>query len=192
VIKSNSLNFLATNGENIAVCGFEGGKIWVYDLNLKPIKTIKSKTQPNGLAYSPNGEFLIAGVGSEPNQVTIYNAKRDYQEMGSFTKHENSVLAVGFLDNRTAISAGGENSEIYIWDIATQDVKLKIEGVGAKIWSVGINGDEVAWGTKWSENYGKSPLERSLNLKNPKKRGIRNSGKGFKRISTKQNGMAYP
>ena len=186
--KANSLNFLATNQQHIAVCGFEGGKIWIYDFNLKPVKTIDSKTQPNGLAYSPNGELLIAGVGEEPNLVTLYNSK-NYTPKSSFKQHENAVLAVGFLDNKTAISAGGKDNEVYLWNIENAEVKLKIEGIGSKVWSVGVNGDEIAWGSSWRKNYGKSPLQKSLNLKTIKKSGIRGAVNGMMGISTTKDGM---
>ncbi len=57
------LQFLANSGENqhISVCGF-GKEIKIYDYSLNLIKTIKSETEPSGLAYSPNNKYLIAGA----------------------------------------------------------------------------------------------------------------------------------
>ncbi len=57
-------------------------------------------------------------------------------------------MAVAFLDNQTAISGGGDNFEIYIWDIKTAHDLKKIEGVGDRVWSVGVKGDKIAWGNK--------------------------------------------
>ena len=154
VIKSDKkpykLQFLAVSKEHIAVCGF-GKEIQIYDYNLNPINTIHSKTTPFGLAYSLDGEFLIAGFSFEYKKPTdvlnIYSANRGYKRIQSFKRHTNLTMAVAFLDKYRAISGGGDNKEIYIWDIATAKVKKKIEGVGEVVWSVGIDGDSIAWGT---------------------------------------------
>ncbi len=170
VIKSKTsdykLQFLANsskNGGNIAVSG-RSKEIVIYDFNLKFIKKIKSETEPVGLAYSKDGKFLIAGGGSIPHNVNIYKTK-NYTKKISFKKHTNTTVAVAFLNNDYAISAGGDNSEIYIWDINSAKVKRKIEGVGSRVWSVGITGDRVAWGNEWTANCGKSKLQKSIDLK---------------------------
>jgi WD40 repeat protein len=150
---------------------------------IRDIIVTKSGAKPKGLAYSSNGEFLMAGSGSTPNNVNIYSVKRKYKKIQSFKKHKNLTMAVAFLDNSTAISGGGTNFEIYIWDIATGAVKRKIEGVGASIWSVGVEGDSIAWGNE-DDCSGKncSKLQKSINLKNF---SIRSSvNQNFKRIST--------
>jgi len=175
VVKSQrskyNLQFLAIadnlfNGR-IAVCGV-GKEITIYDFNLKFIKKVKSETVPTGLAYSPNGKLLIAGAGSPPGNVNIYQSKNNYRKKTSFKKHTNLTMAVGFLDNHTAVSAGGNNSEIYIWNANTTKVYQKIVGAGEQVWSVGIRGDRIAWGNmprnvhqnnSWS-------IQKSIDLKN--------------------------
>jgi len=187
VIKSNKkpykLKYLAVSKNHIAVCG-SGKEIQIYDYSLNPIKTIRSETKPNGLAYSSNGKFLMAGVSNLPANVNIYSVTRDYQKIQSFKKHKNLVQAVAFLNNSTAVSGGGTNFEIYIWDIATGAVKRKIEGVGASVWSVGINRDSIAWGnhSNYQSQNNRGKLQKSINLKNFSIRGSVNQN--FKRIST--------
>jgi WD40 repeat protein len=182
--KSYKLQYLTVSKNHIAVCGF-GKEIQIYDYSLNPIKTIRSETKPAGLAYSSNGEFLIAGTEGNPNHnVNIYSVNRKYQPIQSFKKHKNLTMAVAFLDNATAISGGGNNSEIYIWDIATGAVKRKIEGVGARVWSVGVEGDSIAWGnhSNYQSQNNRGELQKSINLKNF---SIRSSvNQNFKRIST--------
>ncbi len=163
--KNYKLKYLAVSQNHIAVCG-EGKEIAIYDLSLNPIKTIISETEPAGLAYSPNGEFLIAGTGNHPFNVNIYSVKRAYQKIQSFQNHTNTTMAVAFLDNQTAISGGGNNKEIYIWKSKTAQVLKKIEGVGEMVWSVGVDGESVAWGNKWTANYGKTKLQKSKNTPN--------------------------
>lgn len=183
-IKSDRFNYrlqyLAHNQNNIAVSG-DSKEITIYDYNLNKLKTIQSKTEQAGLNYSKDGRYLIAGAGSYPNIVNIYNTK-NYNLVATFKKHTNLTRAVNFLDKQTAVSGGGDNNEIYIWDIKTTKVKKKIEGAGATIWSVGIKGDRVAWGNTWTANYGKTKLQKLINLKDFKISTIKNQN--FNRIST--------
>jgi WD40 repeat protein len=186
--KSYKLYSLAVSKEHISVCAI-GDEIQIYDYNLNPIQTIHSETIPTGLAYILDGEFLIAGAGSYPYNINIYSANRGYKKIQSFKRHKNLVMAVAFLDKYRAISGGGENFEIYIWDIATAKVKTKIEGVGKCVWSVGVDGDSIAWGnhSNYQSHNSRGELQKSINLKNF---SITNSiNKKFKRISTKN--IAY-
>jgi len=179
------LQYLAINSskEHIAVCG-TGKEIKIYDFSLNLIRTIKSETVPMGLAY--NGEFLIAGTGAYPFNVNIYKIANNYRLYSSFKKHTNLTMAVAFLDKHTAVSGGGNNYKIYIWDIESRKVKREIEGVGATVWSVGIDGDEIAWGNKWTKTKGKSKLQKLINLKTFKI-STNISKKHFNRIKTTHN-----
>lgn len=179
------LKYLALSKKHIAVSG-KDKEIVIYDLMLNHIKTIysKTKTKPTGLAYSKDGSYLIAGNGTYPYSVNIYNTS-DYSIKSSFGMHSNLTMGVGFLDKYTAVSAGGNNNEIYIWDIQSKSVKKKIEGVGDKIWSVGIKDDIIAWGNKFDAtgDYHKkqSSFQKSLNLTNY---SINKADQNFNRIST--------
>ncbi len=182
--KNYKLHSLAVSQNHIAVCG-ESKEIAIYDLSLNPITTIDdSETEPAGLAYSPNGEFLIAGTATSPRDVNIYSVKRAYQKIQSFQKHTNATIAVAFLDNQTAISGGGDNFEMYIWKSKTAQVLKKIEGAGEIVWSVGVDGESVAWGNKWTATKGKSKLQKYIDLKTFNIQRVTNP-QTFKRISTK-------
>ncbi|CAA6819509.1 MAG: High-affnity carbon uptake protein Hat/HatR [uncultured Sulfurovum sp.] len=168
--KNYKLHSLAISKNHIAVCG-ESKEIQIYNHALNPIQTIASKTKPAGLAYSANGEFLMAGSLSDFNYelVNIYAVNEQYQKRSSFQQHKNLTKAVAFLDEQTALSAGGDNKEMYIWDRESAKVKGKIEGVGATVWSVGLKGERLAWGneslnhTQLKTHTGK--LQKTLNLK---------------------------
>jgi WD40 repeat protein len=188
--KGYQLHSLATSQKHIAVCG-KGSEIQIYNHALQPIQIIHSETKPNGLAYSPNGEFLIAGSLSDFDYelINIYSVKETYQKHQSFQKHKNLTMAVAFLDNQRAISGGGDNNEIYIWDRASGRVTQKIEGVGEVVWSVGVEGEQLAWGneainhTQVKTHTGK--LQKTFNLKTlaiNEKRTVNNEQ--FKRIAT--------
>ncbi len=182
--KEYKLKYLALSQNHTAVCGF-GREIQIYDFHLNHIKTIISETVPGGLAYSPNGEFLMAGTGNHPLNVNIYSVKEHYKKRSSFQKHTNSTIAVSFLNNQTAISGGGNNKEIYIWDRDSAEVKRKIEGVGAVVWSVGVKGESIGWGNEYDcQQKNCSSIQKTLNLKTFKVNSEKRIMKNLKRIVT--------
>jgi len=170
IIKSNKLDYrlqyLATTTKHIAVCG-DAKEVLVYDYNLNLIKKIITKTVPAGLSYSDNEKLLIVGAETYPYDVNIYNVNINYSLKTSFKTHENLTQSVGFINNDLALSGGGNNNEIYIWDVKTGLVKRKIEGVGTRIWSVGIKGDNIGWGSKSRNVHDENSwtIQKVLNLK---------------------------
>jgi WD40 repeat protein len=161
---NQKLDSLATNGNEIATCGF-GNEILIFDNNLNLKTKIKSETEPAGLNYSPNGKYLIAGTKAYPLNINIYDSTQEYSKISSFGKHANLTQAVAFIDNNTAISAGGSNFEIYIWDIKTKKVKQKIVGTGQSVWSIGLNKDNIAFGNiSMTQINQHAELQKSFNL----------------------------
>jgi WD40 repeat protein len=164
---SQTLKDIATNGEDIATCG-KGNEILIFDKNLNLKKKILSETVPVGLAFSPDGKKLISGRGSTPNNVNIYETN-NYSKIASFQKHTNATQAVNFLDNSTAVSGGGSNNEIYIWNAVPGVEERKIIGGGEIVWSVGVSGDMIGWGNVFDAigdyHTNRSTLRRYFNLK---------------------------
>ena len=180
---SFKLRYIAINKikHQIAVSGL-GKTIYIFDYNLNLLKTIQNDTMAVGLKYSPNGEYLIVGAGSYPSNVNIYFTY-NYTLYSSFKKHTNLVMAVNFIDNHTAVSGGGDNFEIYIWDIDSAKIKQKIVGVGQSVWNVGIDGDKIAFGNKsnYKSQNNCGPLQKYINLDDF---SIHKVNQTFKRIST--------
>ncbi len=195
VIKSDSSNYklasLATNSslQQIAVCG-KGKEIDIYDFSLHLLKRIKSETVPKGLNYSRDGRFLIAGTGAFPLNVNIYKTSENYALYRTFKKHTNLTQVVNFIergDRTVAVSGGGDNSEIYIWDFShkTPKVLQKIVGVGQRVSSVGIQGDSVAWGNISMKQINEhAKLQKSINLKTFSIQNLKSNMQHFHRIST--------
>ena len=100
-------------------------------------------------------------------------------------------MAVNFIergDRTVAVSGGGDNNEIYIWDFSykTPKVLRKIVGVGQSVWSVGIKGDSVAWGNKvnYKNQNDRGKLQKSINLKTFSIQNSKLNMQHFHRIST--------
>jgi len=124
--------------------------------------------------------YLIAGTEGNPNHnVNIYDSQNNYEKIATFDKHTNLTSAVAFLDNETAISGGGENNEIVIWNFGTDALtsakggvetplpKTTIVGAGQLVWSVGTNGESIALGNVLDikEKNKNGSFQKSFNLK---------------------------
>lgn len=185
---NKKLKYIAHNDKYIAVSG-TGKFILLFDHNLKLKKTLTPKTKPSGLAFSPNGRWMVAGRASTPNRVNIFDTRHDFKIHSYFTRHTNLTMAVAFIDNKTIISGGGKNSDIYVWKI-TGKQKAHLVGAGRRVWSVGMNENGIAWGNTWGGNMYKhnTPLEHFFDLNNfivtPAK-----SQKNINRMQTKQQGI---
>ncbi len=107
----------------------------------------------DSLSTSPDGTKILTGFGLEygersNNVFSIPTGKK----ITSFAKHNNNVLAADISpDGRTAATGGGNDNEIFLWDLTTGKVRQKMVGKGKTIWSVGFSKDgrSIAWGEKW-------------------------------------------
>ncbi len=147
---------LTVSRKYIASAGFDN-KINIFDLNLQHIKTIDSETNPIGLTFSPDGKLLLAGTGARPLHCNIYDTEQNFKKIQSFRKHDNLTRAVSFLNNDTAITGGGNNMDIYLWNPRTGEAKGHVAGDGETVWSVGISGNKINFGNnnrwKWEKSF---------------------------------------
>ncbi|MBA3025262.1 MAG: hypothetical protein FP820_02505 [Sulfurimonas sp.] len=169
------LAYLATtevNGGNIALSDLrvyskqKAGKIRILDFDLNLLQTIETESEPVALKYSEDGKFLIAGGSNFPYYVSIFKVDKHYTKTTSFKKHTEITKAVNFLNNDTAVSVGGTNNEIYLWNAKTAKVQRLIKGVGNTISRVAIQGNNIAWGNipHNDKNGILTSLEYSMNL----------------------------
>jgi len=85
------------------------------------------------------------GAGKTNNVFSMPSGKK----LISFTRHENVVLATAISpDGATAATGGGNDNEIYLWDIKTGNIRHRLAGTGNPIWSAGFSKDgrSIAWG----------------------------------------------
>ena len=162
---------LAINNRWIAV-GSQNKNILLFDHELNLQRTLRNKTIPWSLAFSPNHRWLLAGLGFDfhtPNDVlTLYDTRNDFSVKTTFREIDNLTKAVTFLDDDTAISGGGSGNDIYFWDTATARVKGHIGG-GQSVWAVGLDERGLAWGntsrTGTTAKAHDSSLESHFDLK---------------------------
>lgn len=131
-------------------------------------KLVEQNRTVDSLSISPDGTKLLIGLGSGSGNVfSIPSGKK----ITSFTKHNNIVMATDISpDGRTAATGGGNNNEIYLWDLTTGKVIQEMVGKGKVIWSVGFakDGRSVAWGIipqRGNRINHFTPLKQSFHIK---------------------------
>jgi len=125
----------------------------------------------DSLSISPDGTKVLTGQALESGERSnnVFSIPSG-NKITSFTKHTNIVLATDISPNgRIAATGGGNDQEIYLWDLTTGEVKHKMVGKGKSIWSVGFSKDgwSIAWGRKWKQNslFKFGSLEQSFQIK---------------------------
>ncbi|MEK6589057.1 MAG: caspase family protein [Nitrospinota bacterium] len=140
----------------------------------------KQNSNVTSLSVSPDGTKVVTGCGEgESYTINIYSIPSG-QLITSFSMHENVVLATAISPDGTTVATGGGNdNEIYLWDIKTGEVKQKMSGKGKMVWAVGFSrdGGSIAWGKTYEGNlspmyqiYG--ALEQSFQLISPEGGGL--------------------
>lgn len=126
----------------------------------------------DSLSITPDGTKVITGHGCcNSNSPSYVFSIPSGKKITSFTKHRNIVIATDISpDGRTAATGGGADHEIYLWDLATGQVKQKMVGKGKTIWSVGFakDGRSIAWGKAPKSNLSFNKyifLKQSLHIK---------------------------
>ncbi len=143
---TNKLQYIATSADRIAACGYEDNAIKIFNSSLKNTQTVQEGGVHAGLAFSPDSRLLLAGSLAPPYHCSVFNAERRVSRMVDFDGHDAPVRAVAFLDNKTAVTAGGDNHDIYTWDVRTGKEDLHLTGDGRQVWSVGVHGKSIAFG----------------------------------------------
>ena len=114
----------------------------------------KQEKRVAGISVSPDGKKVIVGNGAAygPFNVDVF-AIPSGERLRRFTEHENIVLATAISPpddqgRQLAATGGGSDQEIYLWDLATGEIRHKLMGKGNIIWSVGFarDGGSLAWG----------------------------------------------
>ena len=189
-------NYMAVSQNHIALSGYDHPEILILNQQLEKIQTIKTQSKPTGLAYSPNGKWLLTGSDNDSTnpenfKPALYDVEHQYQLKTTFNHHDSVVLGVNFINNNKVVTIGGTNQEIWIWNLRGQPIK-SIKGVGQTLWAVGIDGNNIAWGKQWQHESAENnnPLLQSFNILKQQLHSTIQEPQAFKRLPKKMNGIS--
>ncbi len=128
----------------------------------------ETETKVGGLSFSPDGSRLLAGAFGYPYVSTVFEFPSG-KVLTQFRDHTNIVPAVAISpDGATAVTAGGNREEIYIWSLSTGKAIRRMLGAGQPVFSVAFSkdGHSIALGNTFSfvGANERGPLERTIQL----------------------------
>ena len=162
---TSPVDVIAVSDQFIAACCDEFG-ILVFDFDLHVRKMIKIKDQLACSAFSPNGRYLLIGSHDKPYKCIVYDAENNFKKIKSYKKHNSGIETAAFLNDETAVSAGGTRKIIKVWDVQSGHDIGEMVGEGRTIWSVGIKDNVIAFGKVKDDldDRGMSRFECAFNL----------------------------
>jgi WD40 repeat protein len=110
----------STEGAHV-VSGDKGGNVFAWNMRDfgSPVLFATIDGRVNSLAYSPGGEFLVSGGGTERQESMIHIWDSGNGNLvRRLEGHSDWVLWVGFSKNAT-LMASGSYGEICLWDTAS-------------------------------------------------------------------------
>lgn len=166
------VNF-SPDGKYILSVGYDQ-KINVYDNQLNLLNSISTDIRPGTIEFSPNGSKVLLGFIEEGAQhCQLYDFKEGKLKLfANFEEHKEIVLATRFLNDSTAVTAGGEDNEILFWTwgkpvsgkLAKTKVVKKLIGKGHSVWGVAMTGRTIGFTVNKTGNYGSSALDQTFDL----------------------------
>ena len=101
---------------------------------------VTEESLPVRLAFSPDGNKLLTG-SSLPPHAHVYSVP-DGRKLLTFAEHASAISNVAIApDGRTVVTIGTGANEILLWDIATGQVRQRLETVGRVIFALGVSHD---------------------------------------------------
>jgi len=173
------ISSLAVTADGRIASGDDSGRVWLWDGKTGAYIEIlaRQETSIPSLTFSPDGKYLLAGVGTqgEGTDCYVYDAVTGEVHL-VYDKHDNIVAATAISpDGRWAATAGGSKREIHIWDLETGVMRQKsdgtplvLAGIGKGVYATGFADDDhrIGWGNKdvGTINSRREPYQFALTL----------------------------
>lgn len=151
---------LALSTDFVAVAGRKNpgepqGQLLCHDRRGNLVAAHTTESLPSALAFSATGGRLLVGLQARrPNvstvQVSVYDAAGGaFRVKSAYYGHDDTVSAVAFCADGTAVSSGGDNQSLHFWSPTHRvgGALTVLHGAGRTLWNAGIDAnDQLAFG----------------------------------------------
>lgn len=156
---------ISPDGETIVSGGWDR-QLVIYDRAGRILQKLNNQTSASIIRFSPDGQQFVCGRFLGSQQCNLYiKIGNEWRKKTAYSNHDDTVMAAGFLDNQTVITAGGRRQEISIW--RKDGVLVRSwNGQGQPVWAVSYVLGVVGYTSTWTKNHGFSTLTNQVNLLN--------------------------
>jgi WD40 repeat protein len=121
---------MSPKGDSIAV-GLHNGVLTVLSLpELNQIQTFSHAGQVNGVAYSPDGVYIAAGVAeAEGGVIYLWNVDQGVLVRRNWA-HPFSVPSLAFSPNGQYLASGAVDRSVKIWQVSNGQLIRTVEQAG--------------------------------------------------------------
>ena len=134
--------------------------IYLWNKNGGLVKKIDHNLDPKYGEESNFGDLHTVSFTQNGNKIVVGAQKADYnrnvfvyeipsgKKLGEFRQHTNTVICSAIHGNNLVATAGGDDREIFLWDINNFKVKSVFKGNGKRVWKIAAGPNyEIAFGT---------------------------------------------
>lgn len=103
----------------------------------------------NAVAFSPSGGVLVsAGADArvllwDVSPATLARQPQQTQSLFAFASHRAPVRSVAFSRDGLSLASGGEDAQIFVWDVATRQLASSLTGGGAFVNTLSFDGKDA-------------------------------------------------
>jgi len=162
---------VSPDGNTIASGGFDDLLV-IYDQDLNVKQVIDNKTSPSSIAFSPDSKKMFLGCEGDTLKANLYEyTGTEWKKTASYDQL-NTVLTTAFIDNNTAVCAGGEDKEVVTlrWEknpktngVAPKEIK-RFSGNGNSVFGIGTSLNQVYYTNKEADDFTKTELTKKFDL----------------------------
>lgn len=161
------------DGLSIASGGYDNALV-IYDKDLNVKQIIENESSPSNIAFSPDGKSILLGTEGDSLASNLYGF--DGVKWTKIAEYSGlnyiATLATAFLDNNTAVCAGGENYEIAVWtwqpDPKTKQTAVKelrrFCGNGRPFYGIGFKNNQVFFTNNFAIDFTQASVTHSFDL----------------------------
>jgi len=127
------------NGQNVAAVDYEE-VLWVWEAESgETLLEITLPTLSSGLAYSPDGKFLL--IAGDDNLARQYDAATG-ELVREFVGHSAAVINVAYSNSGRYLATCSDDKTTRLWDAETGEELKKLEGHLESIYGVDFSSDD--------------------------------------------------
>jgi len=118
-----------------------GSKVGIFDTREAAESLCDMKIHPRGLGmdFAEDGKWYA--FGRDDKTITLYGLQVQGEKPVDLEGHTGKVYDVDFSADQNIMASGGENAELFLWDLGTTSILTKLPGATGTIYDLEFSAD---------------------------------------------------